>query len=761
MKRSNLFLTSLASGFLGVFSFLGLFSFLPALKQSIYKDNPGSKLVEISDYFQFDFRVITPEKKEAFLKKINEVRVLYDKLGQEPSWGLLCELYALFEDWDNTILSCEKDLKIWGPSLRNMSGLSVAYIKAQKYDKAIKTFKNHLKSDVKKVPEYLGNIYYILGDYPEAIKYYQQVSKIESKKFGYSYANAKIGLIFLRTQQFTKAENELLTLLNFMESSIKKGAERFGIALSSEMFSYEFYIYSILQELWIEQKNYEKALEFLERGLGFVTSLYRVSGKNESLDIVKIKDMAKEEQATLVFYSKSFYHSPLDAVEKGRIFIYVVQPNGKLHFREVNLTVPKKDEVSINTNLQTSNMINNLKISLQIIAILFTVLSILASVFLLLKRQNSIALKISTIIITFISLPILIFQFTIKEKVTRSNELYDESIKEISKATLISIANSQAGISGISSDYFIDGFCHENDKCLKLFYNLLIKPITEFLPQNPEEKVIFINSGAFSHIPFPALKSSNGQFLIEKHTILTAPSVRLMKLAQQNTQKNKNLAKQALVVGNPVMRNYSIGDHRQESLLPLPATEREVKKIANLLGTEPIIGKQATELEVRKKIPKAKVIHLATHGVTWFSVKGALIFTPEDLNSVLNVEDSTSQNNGVLTHQEIRELDVNADLVVLSACETGIGKPLHDGALSFIRPFLLSGASSVVSSLWQVQDEPTEELMVEFYKNLKTMPSKAQALRAAMLTTMKKYPEPDAWGAFILVGDEKNNLVIP
>jgi CHAT domain-containing protein len=96
---------------------------------------------------------------------------------------------------------------------------------------------------------------------------------------------------------------------------------------------------------------------------------------------------------------------------------------------------------------------------------------------------------------------------------------------------------------------------------------------------------------------------------------------------------------------------------------------------------------------------------------------------------------------------------LTAELVVLSACDTGRGKITGDGVIGLSRSLITAGVPSIVASLWKVPDDSTCFLMTEFYQNLQTTPDKAQALRQAMLTTKQKYPEPLDWAAFTLIGE--------
>jgi CHAT domain-containing protein len=142
---------------------------------------------------------------------------------------------------------------------------------------------------------------------------------------------------------------------------------------------------------------------------------------------------------------------------------------------------------------------------------------------------------------------------------------------------------------------------------------------------------------------------------------------------------------------------------------------------------------------------KAKIIHLATHGLLddfkGLGVPGAIALAP------------SGNDNGLLTSSEILELKLNAELVVLSACHTGRGKITGDGVIGLSRSLISAGVSSVIVSLWAVPDDPTASLMTQFYQKLQQNPDKAQALRQAMLTTLKQYPDPINWAAFTLIGE--------
>ncbi len=282
---------------------------------------------------------------------------------------------------------------------------------------------------------------------------------------------------------------------------------------------------------------------------------------------------------------------------------------------------------------------------------------------------------------------------------------------------------------------------------LPTLHQLLIDPIETLLPKDPNAHVIFIPQGSLFQVPFPALQDANGTYLIEKHTILTAPSIQVLDLTRQQRQK---LAQKpansvnALVLGNPTMPSVSasLGEPKRQ-LSPLPGAEAEARSIASLLNTQAITGAQGTKAAIVQKMPQASIIHLATHG---------LLDDVRGLASAIALAPSGS-DDGLLTAEEIFDMKLQASLVVLSACNTGEGRITGDGVIGLSRALISAGVPSVIVSLWSVPDAPTSELMKEFYQNLQKNPDKAQALRQAMLTTMKTHSQPRDWAAFTLIGE--------
>jgi CHAT domain-containing protein len=207
----------------------------------------------------------------------------------------------------------------------------------------------------------------------------------------------------------------------------------------------------------------------------------------------------------------------------------------------------------------------------------------------------------------------------------------------------------------------------------------------------------------------------------------------------------------AAVSPAPPTRSASLSP--EQELPRLPGTRDEVRAIADLYPREQValyIGDLATEENVKSNplLESVPRIHFATHGLFYedHPERSALVLTPPGPGS---------HEDGYLRVDEIFNLKLGANLLVLSACETGRGKEVRgEGLVGLTRAFLYAGARSLVVSLWPVQDTTTPELMVGFYSHLAPGHSKAEALRQ---TKLKRIAEgrahPYYWAPFILAGD--------
>jgi len=158
-----------------------------------------------------------------------------------------------------------------------------------------------------------------------------------------------------------------------------------------------------------------------------------------------------------------------------------------------------------------------------------------------------------------------------------------------------------------------------------------------------------------------------------------------------------------------------------------------------------LVRGKATKNNLLQLVEKAKFIHIASHG----------IFNKSDplSSGLLLAGNPFEEIADVLTARELYSLKFNADLITLSACDTGLGKISNgDDVLGLVRGFIFSGAKNIISTLWPIDDEFTKKLMVNFYTNVKNGDSLAVALRTSQLKVMKENSNPLFWAAFELTG---------
>ena len=333
-----------------------------------------------------------------------------------------------------------------------------------------------------------------------------------------------------------------------------------------------------------------------------------------------------------------------------------------------------------------------------------------------------------------------------------------KALQQKSKYSLSELIKKGRNKIGVGSNYNkgleVAPYKENNDtKSLNQLHKILIQPIADLLPKNPIRRVTFIPQGSLFLVPFAALQDNNGKYLIEKHTISTAPSIQALDLLHQRKTARNNQKPfvpttmtddELLIVGNPTAPKVSLT--KGDSCKPpsLPGAEKEAKNIARRFKTQPLIGDAATETAIVQKMPGARIIHLA-----------AMTY-PEDCKTnnspgVVALA-SSNQDDGWLRTSEIQNLNLKADLVVLSGSETALGKITGDGVVGLSRAFLSAGSDSVIGTLWAADDMSMAFLMTEFYSKLSKNTDKAGALRQAMLETMKKHPNPRDWAGFTLVG---------
>lgn len=283
------------------------------------------------------------------------------------------------------------------------------------------------------------------------------------------------------------------------------------------------------------------------------------------------------------------------------------------------------------------------------------------------------------------------------------------------------------------------------------------------------ENLIVVADDVLHLLPFDILRDANSALLLQTHTISYAPAATVLQVLRSETRPA--VAQHAFLgVGDPPYQNQGhisvmlekptgfqrrlerdLSDAFGTTLYDLPETREEVLTASKTIGPDSVIllGQNATETAFKARpLADFKIVHIAAHGFvdTQF---------PERSGLVLGVDPST-HDDGLLQVREIIRLHFNADLVTLSACNTGVGKiEGEEGVTNLVEAFLVSGAKAVVASLWSADDTYTGRLMERFYTHIVEGQAKAAALRQAKLDLLAQEGRvsPYYWGAFVLVGE--------
>ena len=287
----------------------------------------------------------------------------------------------------------------------------------------------------------------------------------------------------------------------------------------------------------------------------------------------------------------------------------------------------------------------------------------------------------------------------------------------------------------------------------RLLYKNLIGPIDAEL--RGKTNITIIPDGELWELPFATLIDTRGQYLIERFAISYGQSLKSLSL--MNEAKPKYPQYSLLAFGNPALSSQTVSrtrtQYRGERLDPLPDAENEVRQIAKYYGTsgKALIGANATEDIWKAQAKDYRFLHLATHGV----LNSA---RPMYSHLLLSFDGGSGREDGVLEAWEIMRGTLNAEMVVMSACESGRGRiSPGEGIIGLSWAFFVAGVPTTVVSQWNVESRSTAMLMKSFYGYLNQRQSKSKALQQAMLAILRNpaTKHPFYWAGFVVVGKSR------
>jgi CHAT domain-containing protein len=291
-------------------------------------------------------------------------------------------------------------------------------------------------------------------------------------------------------------------------------------------------------------------------------------------------------------------------------------------------------------------------------------------------------------------------------------------------------------------------------------FNNLLGEIPEF---KEKQTLIVVPDGKLHLLNFSTL-ANGGHYVLTSHLVTVAPSGTVLHILRHRANQTAgddlpyvgvaawttNSSSPNTLVAS--IRRAVSGPERKE-LIALPESRHEVETIAADLPRPNtiLLGSNATETNF-KRLPLGQynVVHLALHGYVdpEFPDRSALVFAPQQQPT----------DDSLLQVREIRNLRLNANLVTLSACNTGVGPVGEEGVANIVNAFIEAGSQSVVSTLWELEDHATTHLMTVFYDHLSHHEEKAEALRQAQLEMLNSGSPPYYWASFVLDGEPTGNL---
>jgi CHAT domain-containing protein len=312
---------------------------------------------------------------------------------------------------------------------------------------------------------------------------------------------------------------------------------------------------------------------------------------------------------------------------------------------------------------------------------------------------------------------------------------------------------------------------HSRPELAKHLYAILMgKEIEKF----GKVRWIIAPDGILHFLPFEALQRVDGAFVLDSQIVSYTPSATAIQLSRSIKREDAPLP--LLAVGDvtyedrvvpqvtnartawgplAILRDLTELSHSR--LHNLPESREEVLAIAQIAGPQSrlLLGRDATESALKREAPSNyRVIHMAVHALadSRYPDRSALVLARDD-----------PPEDGLLQVREINRMHLSADLVTLSACQTGIGPTEGEaGVISLEQAFLNAGAKAVVASLWNVEDQSTTQLMGAFYRHLADKEDKAAALRSAKRELLNANPSipPYYWAGFVLVGEGSTPVLL-
>jgi CHAT domain-containing protein/Flp pilus assembly protein TadD len=612
--------------------------------------------------------------------------------------------------------------------------IGLVYSSAKKYSLAMDSYRKSLKiseelNDIEKIAQVnflMAKDHYSTGNYALATELaersYNAAAKIPHPDLIWQAKNIS-GKAYMAQQDFNNAQKSFDDAINAVE------AMRFQVAGGEQetqrFFELRTAPYYAMVKLLINQNRYSEALNYAERAKGRVVLDVLQTGK---IDVTKAMTSEEQQQEKKINFelasiNKQIYNESLNEKPDAALLSDL-----KLNLEKLRL---KQD--AFRTALYAAHP------ELQAQRGEGTVISF--------EKQADIFPDHSTALMEFVVTDENTYLFVLTPVSTTNPSLIlnaytiPESDRSLAKRVEV-FRNQLATRIGFRNS-------------AKELFDLLIKPAQKDLKD--KTTLVIVPDGALWQLPFQAVMASSDRYLVEDYAISFSPS--LSVLSQMLKQKKEDGATKSLekllAFGNPSLGKTTAKEmkltYRGEKLVPLPQAEKEVERIAKLYSSDSkvFIGVEAGEDRLKAEAANYDVLHMATHGV--FDDK-----SPMYSHLVLSQSTDPSKEDGLLEAWEIMKMDLQADIVVLSACDTARGKiGSGEGVIGLTWAFFVAGCPATVVSQWEVESASTSELMLAFHENLKKSGlTVSKALQQAELKLLRsdQYRHPFYWAPFVVIG---------
>ena len=657
---------------------------------------------------------------------------------------------------------------------RNMGNLKTA---VDYNESALKIFQELPDRPLeKKTYESLGNVHLRLGNFEIAMEYYQRALKM-SKELGDTEADMslyqRIGNIYYRMGNFEVAKEyfevferyvgfsknlddlalayESLGAVYFSLRKFQTALEYFerqlGISMELGEKAREGSAYDHLGRVYYEWGNYQTAIDYLQRSLAIWKELGDKLGEGDSsAKLGQCFESLGEVQEALKYYRLSVnllndVRNRLQYKDDWKITLRdqhttsytrlwrLLLKQGKVEeallCAEQGRAQGLKDLMAVNYSFETNYVGSS--IDKRTFNEMFSDLP--ANTIFLATGNNEFIFwvcqkgKVNELRRKEISSPDIVQQAYQEIGPTDNLNCEDRSLQ---LARSEKLPSKKSSWENRRSQFFTDG-----KSALRKLYDLVIGPISDLFI---DSDLVFVPEGALFLAPFAALKDPNSKYLCESYKIRVAPSLTTLKMIAE-CPDDYHCKSDALLVGDPWVQDVN-------KLPPLPFAREEVEMIGRLLGSTPLIGRQATKDEVLQRIGSVALVHIAAHGSM---ETGEIALAP-----------NPGETDFIMTMKDVLRAKIRARLVVLSCCHSAHGKIKAEGVVGIARAFLGAGARSVLVSLWAIDDKATLEFMKNFYQHLVEGKSASKALNQAMncMRESEEFSVVKHWAPLVLIGDD-------